>query len=248
VSKFFDNVLRWLIVLALPPFLTLTTARLMVADWYPRSEYAKADFPRDRYGFTQQKRLDLALVAIHYLNRSEPAEQVISMLREQRLPGTDQPLYNTFEIGHMVDVKRVMDTLWRIQVVSVVVVAGGLAVLLMRGRSRTIGFNALFGGGVLTTILLLGLSLFVLTAWNTFFVEFHEVLFPPGSWTFDWSDSLIRLFPDKFWSDAGTIIVLATLVEGMAATVAGYLLSRWWTRRADERRLGAMVPATRQVG
>jgi integral membrane protein (TIGR01906 family) len=226
VDKGLPNILRWLVILAMPLFLLLTTARLLVAEWYPRYEYAKPDFPRDRYGFTQEQRLELALVAIEYLNRSEPADQVIYMLEQQRLPGTDGPLYGPYEISHMLDVKNVTDMLWRIQLASGVVIAGGLVLLLVRAGTRHVAFGALLGGGLLTAALLLGLSAFVLLAWNTFFIQFHVLLFPPDSWTFDWSDSLIRLFPDKFWFDAGTIIVMGTLAEGVVIAAIGYILGR----------------------
>ena len=70
------------------------------------------------------------------------------------------------------------------------------------------------------------LGLFVVTAFDAFFVQFHEVLFPQGNWTFDYSDSLIRLLPEKFWSDGATMIVVATLIEGLVLAGIGYLLGR----------------------
>jgi integral membrane protein (TIGR01906 family) len=225
VNRILVNLIRWLVILAIPIFLVLTTARFLMNDWYPRSAYAKPDFPRDPYGFTQEQRLELALVAIAYLNRPEPAEQAITMLEEQRLPGTDLPLYTDFEISHMLDVKRFTDLLWRVQLVAGLIILGGSALLVARPSTRVVAFNALFGGGLLTTLLLAALAVFVLLAWSTFFVQFHELFFAPGSWTFDYSDSLIRLFPDKFWFDAGTIIVVATLVEGILVAAAGYILA-----------------------
>ena len=53
--------------------------------------------------------------------------------------------------------------------------------------------------------------LLVLLAWNWFFIAFHGVFFDAGTWTFNWSDSLIRLFPDKFWFDAGVLLVVLGL-------------------------------------
>ena len=133
------------------------------------------------------------------------------MLEEQRMPAAGSRSYNSDEISHMLDVKRVMDLLWR--------VAGGVrrrrdrwaAVLADASpRTRIMGCNALFGGGLLTAGLLLALAAFVLLAWSTFFIQFHEVFFPPGTWTFDWSDSLIRLFPTS--SGSMPVIVIGALV------------------------------------
>jgi integral membrane protein (TIGR01906 family) len=226
MDKFLPQLLRWLIILAMPIFLLLTSARLLVADWYPRYEYAKPSFPVDPYGFTQAQRTELATVAINYLNRPEPAEQAIHMLTEQKMPTDDRPLYQASEISHMVDVKVLMDKLWRVQLIAALVVLGGLALLLIPHATRIIGVNALLGGGLFTTALLVVMALFVLLSFNSFFVQFHELFFQNGTWTFDWSDSLIRLFPQKFWFDAGTIIVVATLFEGMIIGAIGWALAR----------------------
>jgi integral membrane protein (TIGR01906 family) len=226
VGKVLPQIIRWLIILAMPVFLVLTSARLLVADWYPRYEYAKASFPMDPYGFTQEQRTQLAIVAIHYLNSPQPAQQAIHMLTEQTMPTDNRPLYQQSEISHMVDVKIVMDQLWRVQVVAGLVVLAGLVILLIPASTRIVGFNALLGGGLLTAILLVVMGLFVVLSFNTFFVQFHEVFFPEGNWTFDWSDSLIRLFPQKFWFDAGTLIVVATLFEGLIAAAVGWALAR----------------------
>ena len=47
--------------------------------------------------------------------------------------------------------------------------------------------------------------------WN-FFAWFHSLFFTGNSWIFEYSDTLIRLFPIRFWQDtflAAAIIVLA---------------------------------------
>ena len=226
MNKFIAPITRWLIVLAMPIFLVLTAAHLMIADWYPHYEYAKPNFPPDRYGFTQEQRLELSLVSIHFLQSHQPPEVAIAMLQEQRLPGTNDPLFDHHEISHMLDVKRFTDLLWRIQAVAGVIVAGGVVLLLARRETRRDGFAALFGGGILTSGLLTGLAAFVLLSWRTFFIQFHELFFRPGTWTFDWSDSLIRLFPDKFWSDAGTILTGGALVAGLVVAGVGYILGK----------------------
>jgi len=220
------SVVRLLIAFAMPFFLLLTAAHLLIDDWYPRFEYAKPDFPPDPYGFTQAQRLDLALVSIHYMQRPEPADAAISMLKEQQLPGSNQPLFADSEISHMLDVKRVADALWRVQLIAGVIVVAGTALLLVQRRTRDSAYSALFWGGTLTAVSLVLLGLFVLLSWNTFFVTFHDLFFASGTWTFDWSNSLIRLYPDKFWSDAGTLITMSALLAGILVALAGYFLGR----------------------
>jgi integral membrane protein (TIGR01906 family) len=226
LKRSLTNIVFALVVLATPVFLVLTVTRVLISDWYPRYEYAKPDFPPDPYGFTQAERLDLSLVSIHYLQRPEPPETAIEMLKAQRLPGTDRPLFDQYELSHMMDVKRLTDVLWKVHLVAGVVVVAGLVLLLVRRETRAAGYNALLYGGGLTALLLVGLVLFVLVSWREFFITFHDVFFPPGTWTFDWSNSLIRLFPDKFWFDAGTILTVGSLILGLLVAFAGWILKK----------------------
>jgi integral membrane protein (TIGR01906 family) len=220
------GILRWLIALALPVFIILLSARVMVNAWYPRYEYAKPDFPPDPYGFSRSQRLELATVCINFLNARQPPEVAVRMLEALRLPGTDQPLFTIYENGHMVDVKRLTDTLWRVLLGAGIVVSAGLAGLLARQQTRRDGHAALFTGGLLTSGILVLLIAFVLLAWRTFFIAFHDVFFPPGTWTFDWSNSLIRLFPDRFWFDAGVLLVGGALAAGVMVMAVGWILGR----------------------
>jgi uncharacterized membrane protein len=57
-------------------------------------------------------------------------------------------------------------------------------------------------------------------------VQFHELLFPPGTWTFNYSDSLIRLFPEMFWFDIGVLISGLALALGVVAALTGWLWQR----------------------
>jgi integral membrane protein (TIGR01906 family) len=226
LNRRLTNIMFALVVLAMPVFLVLAVTRVLITDWYPRYEYAKPDFPPDPYGFTQPERLDLSLVSIHYLRSPAPPEVAIEMLKAQRLPGTDRSLFDPYELSHMLDVKRLTDALWKAHLLAGLVVLAGLILLLARRETRVTGYNALLYGGGLTALVLVGLVLFVLLSWREFFITFHDIFFPPGTWTFDWSSSLIRLFPDKFWFDAGTILTVGSLLLGLLVALVGYVLIR----------------------
>jgi integral membrane protein (TIGR01906 family) len=226
VDRLLANIVRWVLVLAMPVFLVLTSARLLVSDWYPRYEYSKADFPPDPYGFTQPQRLQLLTGVYHYLNSPQPVDQGIQMLKVMRMPYGNGPLFNPDEVSHMVDVKRVIDSAWRAQVASATVLIVGFLFLLVRPATRVMAWNALFGGGFLTACLLLALGLFVVLGFDTFFTQFHEVFFPQGNWTFDYSDSLIRLLPERFFSDTFALGAVASLVSAVVLAVIGFVLGR----------------------
>ena len=226
MKNFSIAMVRWLVAIAMPVLVILLAARVMVNTWYPRFEYAKPDFPPDSYGFTQAERLERATVCIDFLNSPAAPEKAVSMLEALRLPGTDQPLFDEYELSHMIDVKRLTDILWRVLLAAGIIVVAGLVGLLARRATRRDGIAALFVGGALTTGLLVVLIVLVVFTWNWFFIAFHDVFFPPGTWTFDWSDSLIRLFPDRFWFDAGVLLVGGALALGVLVTIVGWALGR----------------------
>jgi integral membrane protein (TIGR01906 family) len=107
-----------------------------------------------------------------------------------------------------------------------VLVVGGLFFLLARSDTRREGYKALFQGGRLTAVILLVMGLLVAVAWNFVFVQFHEILFPPGTWTFSFEDSLIRLFPEQFWFDFGLLWTGGIFVMGIIIWAIGYFLLR----------------------
>lgn len=218
------TILRWAIVVSMPFLLGLGVVRLVIAWDYPSFSYSR--IAPDLYGFTAEERLALAHGTLDYIRRREPAEEVIYMLEDLRLPGTDNPLYNQSEIGHMIDVKNLTDAIMNIVLVTAVIVVGGLLYLLINPATRTLGWKTMMQAG-LFTILALGLiALFIGVAWPVFFEVFHELLFPPGTWTFYYSDSLIRLFPEQFWFEVGIIIVGTTLVIAALLVLLGWLMAR----------------------
>lgn len=239
MNKQTTTLIRWLVTLAMPFFIGLGGIKLLVSlgPAYVNWEYNKSNFPNDLQTvspdtiavlnlvpLTTEQRTELALVAVDYLQRSEPAEEVIYLLEEQTLPVTGAPLYNEAEIGHMLDVKHLTDAISRIVWVVGVIVVGGLGLLLWQDGSRPAGFLSIRNGGNATTAILLFIALFILFAWRVFFVQFHELLFPPGTWTFAYTDGLIRLFPEKFWFDAGVLMSMVPLAGGIIVAIIGHVL------------------------
>jgi integral membrane protein (TIGR01906 family) len=223
-NKVIQTIVRWLVILAMPFFLGLGMIRAIIIWDYPAFEYPR--IAADPFGFTDEERLELAQGTLRYLQRPEPAAEVINILEELRLPGTDEPLYNEREIDHMIDVKNVADGMKRVTTVAGAIVGIGLALLLVPRATRHYGWRTLFYAGLATVIALAAIALAILIAWPIFFTQFHQLLFPPETWTFAYSDSLIRLFPEQFWFDIGVIVSVGTLLLGALVALAGYLMSR----------------------
>jgi integral membrane protein (TIGR01906 family) len=122
----------------------------------------------------------------------------------------------------MVDVKIALRgalTVWRLSLVALVVLGlwawrGGWLELYKLGLGR---------GGFLTTALLGAAIVLVLLSFGVFFVAFHNVFFETGTWVFEYSDTLIRLFPERFWRD---IFIYVGILAGGAGLALGYGLRR----------------------
>jgi integral membrane protein (TIGR01906 family) len=222
-----DKIIRWLVILAIPVLLTVGSVRFLIS-WnqpsYPEFEYGR--IVPDSFGFSEEERLQLAMDTMAYLRRSEPAPDVIYMLEDLRIPGTDNPLYNEAEIGHMLDVKMVADAFKPAFWLSLIIVAGGLIYLMARPQTRYFGAKTMMFGGLFTVILVIVIMVFMFLAWNMAFTVFHNIFFDAGTWQFLYTDSLIRLFPEQFWFDFGTIWTVMILVGGALIALIGYLLSR----------------------
>lgn len=226
MSKALVGVTRWLVALAMPVFIVLLWLRIVWNPWFVQWEYNKPDFPLDRYGYTNEQRVEYVLQWIDYYNSNQSPAEGAQFFNALRYPGTNLPMYAPGEVNHMIDVRLLTDKLWRILPVAGVVVIGGLLLLLGRRATRRDGYAALFVGGLISTVLLVGVILFVLLSWQTFFVTLHDIFFPPGTWTFGYESTLIRLFPDKFWFDAGVLLVGGALVISIIVTWIGRILGR----------------------
>jgi len=202
--------------------------------------------PPDEQGLSDQERLDLARLTVAFIQYPAAAETAVHFLARQTLPGSDQPLYNARELAHLVDVKRLTDAIQRWGRRLALLLLVGPAIVLWHGdaqrrrqlwkavqRGAEWGFFTLLAAGLLTTLL-----------WPVAFLLFHEWFFPPGSWLFASSDTLIRLFPERLWMDYATQI-LVLLTEALLATSLGsaLLARRAWWQVITERIANVDLPA-----
>ena len=225
-QKTWHKILRIGIIIAMPFFLGLGMMTVVIHwEWptYPAWEYGR--IAPDQYGLTTAERLELATQTLEYLQNAGRAEDVIYLLEELRLP-TGESLYNEREIGHMLDVKILADQIRFIWLVAMIVVVVGTLIMVTKPEWAYYGWRSVMYGGIATVAILLGIALFILLAWDVFFVQFHELLFPPGTWTFSYSDGLIRLFPERFWFDVGVIMSGGALLLGILVATMGYIMAR----------------------
>ena len=211
------TLLTSLVAILVPVVLVGLGLRVLLTPLFLQIEYNLPYFPPDEYSFTTEDRLKWAPYALDYLTNNAD----ISYLGDLRFEdGT--PLYNERELSHMDDVKRVTQGALRVWYASVAVllVLGAWAwvggwwseyrIGLMRGGWLMIGLAVTVG-----LIVIVGIVLNPDVFWN-FFAGFHSLFFEGDSWLFLYSDTLIRLFPIRFWQDAFLWAAVIALGGGIA--------------------------------
>jgi len=185
----------------LAPILIITTGmRVALSPLYYSLEYRLPNFPPDPYGFTRADRLRWADFSIDFISgRIGEAEFAAAQLPD------GSPLFNQREVDHMVDVRDLTSAMlwvWRGLVLLYL-----LAFSFTRSKQQEISFLAsLANGAKLTLALIVAVLFFLVINFNQLFTAFHRVFFEGDTWLFYNTDTLIRLFPLKFWQDLFIVI------------------------------------------
>ncbi len=198
-----------LLSLAVPFWLILAAIRLLFTPAFLNVEYRLPGFPADPYGFTLQDRLHYGSLSLEYLvNDSD-----LTFLEEITL-ADGAPLYNARELSHMLDVKILVQQAFTVGWVLTGVLLG-VGVWAWRARRLSGYGSALSRGGIWTLGLVGAILLAVVLSFNALFTLFHRLFFTGDTWLFLYSDSLIRLFPMRFWQDAFIAMGLFTVLGAL---------------------------------
>ncbi|GAB4537800.1 MAG: TIGR01906 family membrane protein [Anaerolineales bacterium] len=197
------KILSFLVSFLTPLALLGVALRILLTPLYYSIEYSMPYFPADPYGFTQQDRLRWAEPSVKYLvNRAD-----ISYLANLQMDD-GAPLYNGRELNHMADVKRVTQGSLRVWYIALVGLLAAAVIFLRNGwradylqALRRGGWALIYFSGALALVAGAGILINPDIFW-AFFELFHKIFFEGDSWLFYYSDTLIRLFPIRFWQDA----------------------------------------------
>jgi len=175
---------------------------------------------------TPDEQLDLALATVAFLESWQPPDAAAAQLAQVMLPHTAAPLYNERELAHLLDVKQRTDFIRHLAWLTTIPVLGGLLFLLRRPETRPVAYAALRRGGAKGEALVFCLGLILVTLWPFFFYQFHGLFFPPGSWSFAPTDSLMRLFPESFFMAWALVLVGMIWITGVLLALLGLLLGK----------------------
>jgi integral membrane protein (TIGR01906 family) len=133
----------------------------------------------------------------------------------------------------MGDVRRLLGWALRAQLIVVgafVVLALALA-LRRSGRWRAVVPRGLLIGALGTLMVAVLAVPLILLGFDDFFLGFHTLFFDGNTWRFSSTDTLLRVYPERFWQH--TAEVASALAVGQAILLA--LGSWFWLRRTGSR-------------
>ncbi|MGJ9403253.1 TIGR01906 family membrane protein [Arthrobacter sp. KK5.5] len=217
------RVLQVALAVAFPFLLVIGAIKAVASPWFLWLEYNRPGFPDDQFGFTAGERLIYGSYGVDYLNNAAGPDYLGGLVESG-----GNALFLASEVAHMADVKAVVAGSF---LAGLILLAAVALIVFYLGRKYAGGVRrGLFAGSVATVVVMVAVGLLAAIDWQAFFAGFHRVFFADGTWTFRFSDTLIRLFPPQFWIDAG-IAVAALVLVGALATLA----ATWPTPRRRER-------------
>ena len=209
------SIVKVLTIIVVVAFLLLTSVRFLLSPLFLRIEYKMPGFPEDQFGFSAQERLEWANISLTYLlNREGP-----DFLGQYSL-ASGEPLYNDRELQHMIDVKNLVSKAMITWYITI-------ALLILFGLFATEAkflpdfWQAFSRGGMATLVLIVVIIFGVLASFDWLFTAFHRIFFEGDTWLFRYSDTLIRLFPIRFWQDAFIFMGVLSAVGGIIVYVVG---------------------------
>ena len=227
------------VTLAVPIVLAVTGIRVVTHDEYVQALYDHGGIPGDRYGLTEAQRARLAETGLRSILPSSP--DGIDVLREARLPN-GVPAFDQRELRHMADVRTLVSHAYRLQLLLLVAI-GALALLLgVSASTRAVVPVALARGAVLTVGIALVVAIVSATRYDVFETTFHGLFFDGDSWRFDETETLRRLYPDRFWLDTAITVGALAVIQALALLP----LARIWARHAGAATHGMRMRARTQ--
>ena len=199
---------------ALPLFFTANAIRVLLTETYVRAAYPHLA-PDDV--LNEKRRTELALLGLRVVDPLRGDS--VASLRAPRLP-SGRRAFTAKELRHMRDVRA---WLWRLLVFELVVVAV-LAVAAVSARRELA--QVLLAGGVATIaigVLALGA---MLVDFDDVLLGFHKLLFEGQSWHFSNEDTLIRVYPERFWNWTGIAMGVLVVAQAVVAIATGEAIRR----------------------
>jgi len=210
-ERFWKKAAETTLLILLPVNLILSSVFIVLYSagiWVPL-EYRMPGFPKDSYGFDLQDRLYWSSVDIDFLLSNADISYFDSYYLDD-----GSPMHNARELKHMQDVQVLLNLMKRVLLTGWILVVLIVAVFWRTGQSQEI--PRVLSRGARATLILIGvLILGIVVAFGVVFVGFHRIFFEGDTWLFAYSDTFIRLYPERFWQDCFILLGGVTILEAL---------------------------------
>ncbi len=196
-----------LIALFLPVMIITSSIWITAHPWFIKYEYQRIAFPAD---MSIQARTQLALIGLHSVM---PGGRGIALLKEATLPN-GKPAFNDREIGHMADVRKILNIFFLITLLGVLAMIFA-AFVVSKKQPYAVQLQGMKWGALLTLVILFVLIAAMLLNFDSFFLKFHYLFFEGDSFLFDQEDTLLRLYPEEFWADGALFVGILSVIGAL---------------------------------
>jgi integral membrane protein (TIGR01906 family) len=226
--KIMKIIAQWLFILCLPALL-LTASLSAAMNCEPLYEYGFNKYNISQVtGLAPAELTKAANGLISYFNSDEEYINV-TVIKD----GQPFTLFNQREVIHLKDVKGLFWlNYWVLIGTGTYAVFFVASTLFWWRDKRRLGWG-LFGGGILTLVLMAVVGIMIAVDFNAFFLQFHLLSFANDFWQLNpATDYLLMMFPEGFWLDATMFIAIGTGVIAILLGGCG-----WWLRRRAGSRI-----------
>jgi len=209
-----NQILSWLVTISLPFVIIMLAVRILFTPLFLIIEYNFPGFPPDSYGFTTEERLKWGTDSMNYLFDRTNTKSFSDLKFED---GSN--IYNDREISHMIDVKVLIQKMLNFFYVILGIYILVLIVSIINKNSQYF-YKGLSRGGWLTIGLISVIIAGIVISFDQLFTLFHKLFFTGETWLFNYSDTLIRLFPMRLWQDAFIMMGVISLIISFVCVTA----------------------------
>lgn len=137
----------------------------------------------------------------------------------------DQNFYSEQAQAHLKDVKSLLTILDISSLITTLVVVLIIVILLKKRQKDVILKNVLIGASAAAALTIITATL-VAFSFQTFFWDFHKVLFRNNYWLFDETDNLIKMFPERFFVSFAYTLIANIMVTSLVLILVAVIVRK----------------------
>lgn len=207
------KILNCFLVVSIFVTIFLSNSYLFFSNHYLEFEYSRPNFP-DSDIFSSKERVEISTGVLGYFNGK-------SGLDDLKKTG----FFSEKELSHLKDVKDLKIKVMTAQIIFLV-----MTVIFTISIYKIVGLNGLIrsmkNGFLVITVFITIIIILVATNFDFWFIGFHKIFFEKGTWSFAKTDTLIQLYPEKFWFDTAIYWIGFTLTEIILLTISAFITEK----------------------